>query len=274
MRKLVPIWLSACLFALSGAVAAAEDFLQPDEAFRVSAAHEADRVLVSWAIADGYYLYRSKFRFSAQAPEAELGNPEFPPAETKEDPFFGEMEIYRDAVTVALPVLNDGGRETLALEVTSQGCADEGLCYPPHRQQLFVALPPGGTGAAEPTVATTPVTASTISASTSGKTARAELDAFTDELGLGGFDDDILPAEEAFRFDAVVENASTLRIRWDIADGTYLYADKIGLSLTGEGAGLGEYQLPPPKVKHDSVTPEGEIGDVEVYEEAIELVMS
>ena len=75
-------------------------FLQPDEAFRVSAAHEADRVLVSWAIADGYYLYRSKFRFSAQAPEAELGNPEFPPAEKKEDPFFGEMEIYRDAVTI------------------------------------------------------------------------------------------------------------------------------------------------------------------------------
>lgn len=275
MRHRLLIWLGLALVGLTATAIGTEEFLKPDEAFRISADREADHILVTWDIAPGYYLYRSKFRFSGETPGVELGQPEFPPATIKEDPFFGEMEVYRDSVTVSLPVTNNAARETVTLEATSQGCADAGLCYPPHRQTLLVALPPEDSGATPGADTAAPAEQSVSPVGPADVSPRspalAELDTLADEIGLGGFDDDILPAEEAFRFTAVVSDAETLRLRWEIADGTYLYADKIGVRLTGEGLALGDYQLPPPKIKHDSVTPEGEIGDVEVYLDGIDL---
>ena len=280
MHRRLLIWLAAAFLAALGATGAGadEEFLKPDEAFRISASPEADRILVKWDIAPGYYLYRSKIRFASETPGVEIGRPDFPPATIKEDPFFGEMEVYREAVTVNLPVTDSGGRETVTLEATSQGCADAGLCYPPHRQKLLVALapPPGPGGPLTVAESPEPDPAGTAPPSTrvesaSGSSALAELDAFGDQIGLGGFEDDILPAEEAFHFTAVVEDAGTLRLRWDIAEGTYLYADKIGLELDADGVDLGAYQLPPPTVKHDTVTPDGDIGDVEVYVDALDI---
>ena len=273
-------WLAVALVAFTGRAVGAEDFLKADEAFRVSADREADRILVKWDIAPDYYLYRSKFRFTSETPGIELGRPEYPAAAIKEDPFFGEMEVYRDSVTVSVPVTSTAARETVTLEATSQGCADAGLCYPPHRQTLLVALGPpqdaiaatqhaDGPGATE--AGAMPPAAEE---SASPGSAVAELSTFADQLGLGGFDDDILSAEEAFHFSAVVDDSDTLRLRWDIAEGTYLYADKIGLTLAGDGVELGQYALPPPKVKHDLVTPEGDIGDVEVYLDAIDIEVS
>jgi thiol:disulfide interchange protein DsbD len=264
MRNRLTKLLTTCLLVILALPAAgAEEFLKPDEAFRVSATPEGDRIRVSWDIADGYYLYRAKIRFQTDTPGTELGNPRFPPAQTREDPFFGEVEIYRGETSIDVPLkATEGG--TVTLEARSQGCADAGLCYPPHRQTLLVAVAPT---APPPALDPGPLP------DEAGGGAVAALGGFADEVGLGAFDDDILPAEEAFRFSALVEGGNQLRLRWDIADGTYLYADKIRLELEGDGARLGEFRLPPPKVKHDSVTPEGEIGDVEAYVDDIDLLL-
>jgi thiol:disulfide interchange protein DsbD len=264
MRNRLTKLLTTCLLVfLALPATGTEEFLKPDEAFRVSATPEADRIRVSWDIADGYYLYRSKIRFQTDTPGTELGNPKFPPAQTREDPFFGEVEIYRGETSIDVPLkATEGG--TVTLEAQSQGCADAGLCYPPHRQTLLVAVAPT---APSPALDPGPLQ------DKAGGAAVAALGGFADEVGLGGFDDDILPAEEAFRFSALVEGGNQLRLRWDIAEGTYLYADKIRLELEGDGTHIGEFQLPPPKVKHDSVTPEGEIGDVEAYVDDIDLLL-
>jgi thiol:disulfide interchange protein DsbD len=125
MRRL----LLALLLAVFGlAKAVAQDFLEPEAAFRFSA-RMADGAAaeVSFDIADGYYMYRDRFRFSADG--AKLGTPELPPGKVKFDQTFGkEMETYRQRVTVRVPVQGEG---PFVLRVTSQGCADAGLCYSP-----------------------------------------------------------------------------------------------------------------------------------------------
>ncbi len=245
---------------------AEDDLLLPDQAFPVSAeADGPDAVTVTWAIEDGYYLYKKKIRFSSETEGVELGEPELPPAKIKHDEFFGDVETYRGRQSIRIPLKRSGDINDLVLEARSQGCADRGICYPPHRQKLQLELPPS---AAAPVATTAPVP---VEKPTS---ALAALSNFGKDLGFGSDEDELLQPEEAFRFDASVEAPDRLRVIWTIAEGTYLYKEKIRLSLEGgEGVALGDYRLPPPKVKKDSVRPDGSIGDVETYVHDIDLAV-
>src|SRR6185295_7114119 len=140
-----------------GAVAAGTDnLLEPEKAFRISTrALDATTVEVSFAIAEGYYMYRERFRFALEpGSKAKLGAPQFPPGTRKKDEFFGEVETYRKQVVIRVPVENADG--SLQLTVTSQGCADIGVCYIPMDSKAtiqlagFSAPPPGAPVAAEP----------------------------------------------------------------------------------------------------------------------------
>ena len=65
---------------------------------------------MSFEIADGYYMYRDKFRFAVEpGSKAKLGAPQFPPGTRKKDEFFGEVETYRKQVAIRLPVENAEG---------------------------------------------------------------------------------------------------------------------------------------------------------------------
>jgi thioredoxin:protein disulfide reductase len=110
--------------------ASADTLLEPDKAFRFSArALDASTVEVTFAIANGYYLYRDRFKFTVQGNRAvRLGAAELPRGIAHKDEFFGEMEIYRKHVRIRLPVQGEGRFE---LQVVSQGCADVGVCYVP-----------------------------------------------------------------------------------------------------------------------------------------------
>jgi len=125
-----------------------DDLLEPDKAFQFSArALDAKSIEVSFAIADGYYLYRDKFRFKVDAPSGvTLGTPEFPPGIRKKDEFFGEMETYRKQVDIRIPV-DAGAARTLQLSVRSQGCADIGVCYVPMDSKATIQLVAAGAGA-------------------------------------------------------------------------------------------------------------------------------
>lgn len=147
MRKLL-----ALLLAFLAATVAAQDLLEPEKAFRLSArALDPATIEVRFDIAPGYYMYREKFAFAAEPAEVKLGTPAFPKGETKKDEFFGVMETYRKRVAVTVPVDTTAGMVKLA--VTSQGCADIGVCYPPQIQNVEVklaALAAAGVPAASP----------------------------------------------------------------------------------------------------------------------------
>jgi thiol:disulfide interchange protein DsbD len=129
------------LALLVGASAAgAAELLEPEQAFRFSARPlDSGEVEVRFAIADGYYLYRDRLRFSAES--ARLGQPELPAAIPHKDEFFGEMPIYRGTVNVRLPVQASGPFE---LKVVSQGCADAGVCYVPMESKARLQLAGAG----------------------------------------------------------------------------------------------------------------------------------
>ena len=98
-----------------------------------------------------------------------------------------------------------------------------------------------------------------------------ELAALGEELGLGMAEDDILAPEDAFRVSAGSADGSRLQVQWAIAEGTYLYQNKVKLTLSGDGVEIGEFELPPADIKKDSVKPDGSIGDVAVYHDRIDL---
>ena len=137
----LPLILLLLLAALPPARAAgADDLLEPDKAFRFSAlAIDARTVEVRYAIAEGYYLYRERFRFAAEPASVALGQPQFPKGEIHEDKFFGKQETYRKEVRIRLPV-EAAGAERMKLQVTSQGCADLGVCYVPQVQSADLRL--------------------------------------------------------------------------------------------------------------------------------------
>src|SRR6266702_5860755 len=120
--------------------AGADELLEPDKAFRFSAlALDAATVEVRYAIADGYYLYRARFRFAAEPASVALGQPQFPKGQIHEDKFFGKQETYRKEVRIRVPI-EAAGAERLMLRVTSQGCADLGVCYVPQVQGAELRL--------------------------------------------------------------------------------------------------------------------------------------
>ncbi len=136
MTRSLFLWLA--LAALPALAASPQDLLEPEQAFRFSArALDGSAVEVQFAIADGYYLYRERFKFTAE--NARLGKPEYPAGERKKDQFFGDTETYRKAVRIRVPV-EPGAADPLKLVVTSQGCADVGVCYVPMESTASLRL--------------------------------------------------------------------------------------------------------------------------------------
>ena len=150
-RHLLIAWLqlllAALLFAGPLAARAADEFLDPAVAFQLAARTlDAHTVDVTFTIAPGYYLYRERFKFSANG--ATLGAPVLPPGKVKYDETFQKnVETYRDVIHIAVPVQQAPAR--FQLLVTNQGCADQGLCYPPQERAIDVQLAGfGGDGSA------------------------------------------------------------------------------------------------------------------------------
>jgi len=147
--RLLAALLLACLSC--GPIAHAdEDFLPPEQAFRFSAHMlDAHTIVVNYAIADGYYMYRERFHFAASG--AKLGEPAIPPGKIKyDDTFQKNVETYHNGVEIRIPVEAAG---PFTLSATGQGCADKGLCYPP--QEASVQLTPGA-GGSEPQMSIAP----------------------------------------------------------------------------------------------------------------------
>ena len=147
-RKLLPgeVWRLAAWVASALAIAVPAlsqvNPLPPDKAFTFTArALNPQTVEAKFAIADGYYLYRDKIRFSVDPATAGLTVSPLPEGKTKEDPFFGKVETYRGRLIVNLSLRDSIAGQKITIQAESQGCADIGICYPPQVQRVTVPLP-------------------------------------------------------------------------------------------------------------------------------------
>jgi thioredoxin:protein disulfide reductase len=146
-RRIFAALLLLTAFATLASIArAADDFLDPSVAFRFSASEQPGEVDVRYKIADGYYMYRERFAFAVKSGDAVIGEAQLPAGKVHFDQTFNkDVETYRGELLIRIPVKQAKGPFVLA--VTSQGCADQGICYPPMEKTYRVkgdALQPAG----------------------------------------------------------------------------------------------------------------------------------
>lgn len=149
MRRLMPalFLLMALTASLVSGLARADDFLDPEQAFKVDVQLVGDREFqVNFTIAPGYYMYRDQFKLEPAT--GSLGDIAWPTPKRKFDETFQkEVETYRDRLSIKVPVTALQAAP-LKLVLTGQGCADKGLCYPPMKSELTLGLKGfGGDGA-------------------------------------------------------------------------------------------------------------------------------
>lgn len=148
LQRVVALLLALCLYLPGIMVPAAAQSGNPppvDQVFAVTAKRAAEGGLqLDWRIAPGNYLYRDKIVVKTAAGDAVAVT--LPSGQIKDDPTFGTTEVYHDSVAagVAASDLPANGHAV----VTYQGCAEQGICYPPVRKSIDLATMTVTNGAA------------------------------------------------------------------------------------------------------------------------------
>jgi thiol:disulfide interchange protein DsbD len=255
LRHRLPVWLGllALLLGLfAPAARAAEDYLEPEAAFRfASRMLDPGTIEVTYQIADGYYMYRERFAFRAEG--ATLGEPVIPPGKVKFDETFQkDVETYRKTVVITIPVQATG---PFLLVASSQGCADKGLCYTPMDSQARLS-PTGGGGLLAAARGPDAQGAQDVSSSAAPASPDADSEMGRIEsslrsgrllaimplfllLGLGlSFTPCVLPMVPILSFIIVGEGAKATRLRGFLLSATYSLGMAIVYTLLGVSAGL------------------------------------
>lgn len=108
-----------------------------DQAFQFTAALASDHGLgLQWIIAPGYYLYHD--RFAVMTADGHALPVMIEAGEQKDDPTFGPVEIHRD--TARVRVAADDLPASGSVVVSYQGCAEKGVCLPPVRSTVDLAI--------------------------------------------------------------------------------------------------------------------------------------
>ena len=105
------------------------DILNVDEAFVINTLIEENKILISWDIKPGYYLYKKSILIKTGNDYLKykyiLKN------ELKiSDEFFGESIILKGAIQVVAELSDVNLRSLSNIEVIYQGCAQGKYCYP------------------------------------------------------------------------------------------------------------------------------------------------
>jgi thiol:disulfide interchange protein DsbD len=118
---LIPLLL---LFCFSIQAEEENEFLPVEQAFPYQTDFTDDSLQVDWQISSGYYLYQSRiFATQDNQPLAV----DFPAgAIEKEDEYFGKVKIFKHNLALSIKLHSHS-----PIQLTFQGCAEEGLCYPP-----------------------------------------------------------------------------------------------------------------------------------------------
>jgi len=235
--KIIFIWLLCqSAFALQS-----DDLLPPKEAFKLSAtAIDSNQIEVSWKIAEGFTIYRNNLAFESRTGSIRLDKPVIPEGKTRHDEILGDIVHYRESLKVRIPLIGVDGARAIQVLVKYQGCSDQGVCYPPQKETLTIAIPEAPVTKASPL---------------------AQLVKGVSALRFSASKTDLLPADQAFKFSAQVKDARTFYVNWEIAEGYYLYREKTKLELiNGNGTKLGDYFVPNGLPKHDEA-----FGQVEIF---------
>jgi thiol:disulfide interchange protein DsbD len=239
--------LPALLFLGTPAHAIGEDeYLEPEQAFQYTASADENTLTVEWRAAKGYYLYKKRMGLEAATAGVTLGEPVYPKGESHKDEFFGEQEVFRHTFKVTAPLKGARAGDTIAIKLKWQGCADAGLCYPPSVWDANVKV----------------ASASAAAVASAGKL-------LDDASPLVTGDEEYLPVDQAFALTGEALSVNNIQLNWRIADGYYLYKERIKVEPAGATKAIGALVLPKGENHHDEY-----FGDQEVYRQSVDATFS
>ena len=235
----------AALYSLPAFAIGEDEFLAPEDAFKYSVSADEKTLTVEWNATSGYYLYKKRFGIAAATPGVTVGEPVYPKAEIHKDEYFGEQEVFRGTFKVTAPLTGTAAGDKIALKLKWQGCADAGLCYPP---------------------STWDATA-TVGAATTAATTTADA-LFAKAPAVSG-DEDFLDPEVAFVLTADARSVNDILLNWRIADGYYLYKERIKVAPANDTKAIGAVVLPKGESHSDEY-----FGEQEVYRGSLDASFS
>jgi len=122
-------WANSASFPWGGE----NEFLDAEEVFQLGGIRHLDgRVEATGTIADDYYVYRHSLKLVDG--RGDLVELHLPTGEARHDEFFGDTEVYTDALHLYFPA-----EAAAPLTLHWQGCAEAGICYPPQTLQVSVS---------------------------------------------------------------------------------------------------------------------------------------
>ena len=131
-----------------------EKFLHPDEAFKLNiVAKDSNTLEAKFTVTPGYYLYKDRIKFEIK--DASLGTisaVNLPAGDIKDDPNFGQQEVYHHDFLALIGVNNPA--QNVVIDARFQGCSEKGLCYAPQLKTLNVDMAQAATAPTD----NTPVT--------------------------------------------------------------------------------------------------------------------
>jgi thiol:disulfide interchange protein DsbD len=135
-------------------------FLPPEQAFGLNVSvRDAHTLIASFRITPEYYLYRDKVTFSSADSGIKISTVLLPKGELKHDPNLGDIEVYHQSFQAELTLTRSKeSARNFVLDASYQGCSEKGLCYPPIKKQITLALPsvrPASTNKFSPEAAVT-----------------------------------------------------------------------------------------------------------------------
>ena len=135
----------ALFLLISAQVFAAQDFLPPEKAFRVQAIwlENSNQIELEFLPTKGYYIYQESLKFQAGNQAGKLSNvrPALPLGLEKFDETFQKkLQVFKEPFLVFLDI-KPAVSQPVHLEITLQGCAEAGICYPPMTLRFLLAGP-------------------------------------------------------------------------------------------------------------------------------------
>jgi len=121
--------------------AAQSDMMTAEQAFQFSSETTSNSTIIArWKVANGTYLYKKNFKFVSDNPNVKIGTINFPKSDTKNDPVFGDVEVYHQDVELTVPLIFTKSTSIdTKIKIAFQGCSETlGICYPPAKKEMFI----------------------------------------------------------------------------------------------------------------------------------------
>lgn len=116
------------------------EFLPVDEAFIFEFDQQDEQLILSWQIAEGYYLYKKQYKYVAR--DVTVADAVFVTEHQQiEDEYFGISDVYFEQLEIRHDI--QYAKQDGVFKVRYQGCAEAGLCYPPTTKVVYLSAVAG-----------------------------------------------------------------------------------------------------------------------------------